>query len=166
MKKRRIISFCMAASLLLGGCGKLLKSEYAVGTDIQQADVTEFYYTYENINYNACYLRYRFFAEDGKYYFYHEARERKDDYGPTTEADITAKGTVELTEAQWAAFFDCLRDGTVVKRGVSAESGGRGPWTYLYWTGDKSEYQEFSFASLEKRGEFEELCEKLVQDRS
>ena len=71
----------MLAGLLLGGCGRLIKSEYTVGTDVRQADVTEFYYTYENINYNACYLRYRFYVEDGKYYFYHEARERKDDYG-------------------------------------------------------------------------------------
>ena len=163
MKKCRILSLCVAASLLLGGCGKTLKSEYTVGTDIQQADVTDFYYTYENINYNACYLRYRFYAEDGKYYFYYEARERKDDYGPTTEDDVTAKGTVELSEARWAEFFDCLKDGTVVKRGMSAESGGHGPWLYLYWTGDKSEYQQYSFASLEKRGEFEENCEGLAE---
>ena len=163
MKKRRFLFLCVAAGLLLGGCGRLLKSEYTVGTDIRQADVTEFYYTCENINYNASYLRYRFYAEDGKYYFYHEARERKDDYGPTTEADVTAKGTVELTEQQWAAFFDLLRDGTVVERGASAETGSRGPWLYLYWTGDKSEYQEFSFASLEKQGEFEDFCEGLAQ---
>ena len=163
MRKRRLLSLCMLAGLLLGGCGRLIKSEYTVGTDVRQADVTEFYYTYENINYNACYLRYRFYVEDGKYYFYYEARERKDDYGPTTEADVTAKGTVELTEAQWTAFFDLLRDGTVVKRGDSAETGSRGPWLYLYWTGDKSEIQEYSFASLDKRGEFEDFCEELAQ---
>ena len=163
MRKRRLLSLCMLAGLLLGGCGRLIKSEYTVGTHVRQADVTEFYYTYENINYNACYLRYRFFAEDGKYYFYHEARERKDDYGPTTEADVTAKGTVELTAQQWTAFFDLLRDGTVVKRGDSAGTGSRGPWLYLYWTGDKSEIQEYSFASLDKRGEFEDFCEGLAQ---
>ena len=164
MKKIHFFSLCVAAGLLLTGCRGILKSEYTVGTDIRQADVTEFYYTYENINFNACYLRYRFYVQDGKHWFYYEARERENDYGPTTEADVTAKGTVELSEAQWAAFFDLLRDGTAVERGASADSGGRGPWLYLYWTGDKSKYQEFSFESLGKRGEFEEYCEKLAQN--
>ena len=165
MKKMRLLSLCLLAGLLLTGCKAVpvLKGEFTVGTDIRQEDISEFYYTYENINFNASYLRYRFYTEDGGYYFYHERRERPDDYGPTTEEDVVSRGTVKLTEAQWGEFFDLLKDGTVVKRGESAESGSRGPWLYLYWTGDKSQYQQFSFDSVSTRRTFEEFCAGLVQ---
>ncbi len=139
------------------------KSAYVVGTDISAEDITDFYYTYENINYNAFYQRYRFYAEDGKHLFFHETRERKDDYGPATEEDTTMKGTLELTDEEWAAFFALLKDGKVVKRSDSAESGGRGPWLYLYWKGDPSDYQEFSFASAGGDLSFEEFCERLKE---
>ena len=165
MKRMRFLSLCLLAGLLLTGCKAVLvlKSEFTVGTDIRQEDISEFYYTYENINYNAFYQRYRFYAEDGSYYFYHETRERPEDYGPATEEDITASGTVELTEAQWGEFFGYLKDGTVVKRAESTESGSRGPWLYLYWSGDKSEYQEFSFDSVTTRRSFEDFCAELAQ---
>ena len=165
MKRMRFLSLCLLAGLLLTGCKAVpvLKSEFTVGTDIRQEDISEFYYTYENINYNAFYQRYRFYAEDGSYYFYHETRERPEDYGPATEEDITASGTVKLTEAQWAEFFGYLKDGIVVKRGESTESGSRGPWLYLYWTGDKSEYQEFTFDSVSTRSAFEDFCAELAQ---
>ena len=111
MKKIRLLSLCVAAGLLLTGCKAVpvLKGDFTVGTDIRQEDVTEFYYTYENINFNASYLRYRFYTEDGGYFFYHERRERPDDYGPTTEEDIVSSGTVKLTEAQWGEFFELLK---------------------------------------------------------
>ena len=80
-----------------------------------------------------------------------------------TEEDVTAKGTVELTEAQWGEFFAYLADGTVVKRGNSAESGSRGPWLYLYWTGDGDKYQEFSFDAGSTASAFEAFCEALAQ---
>ena len=83
--------------------------------------------------------------------------------GTLTDGSIVSSGTVRLTEAQWGEFFELLKDGTVVKRGGSADSGSRGPWLYLYWTGDKSQYQQFSFDSISTRRAFEDLCAELAQ---
>ena len=141
------------------------KSAYVVGTDISAEDITDFYYTYENINYNAFYQRYRFYTEDGKHLFFHETRERKDDYGPATDKDTTMIGTFELTDEEWAAFFDFLKGGKVINRVESAESGDRGPWLYLYWKGDPSEYQQFSFESAGTVLAFEEFCATLRDSR-
>lgn len=134
-----------------------------VGKDILTDDITDFYYTEENINYDAYYQRYRFYAEDGNHMFFHETRERKDDYGPCTEADTTLIGTIELTDDQWLEFTNLVSGGTVKARGDSADSGGTGPWLYLYWTGDKDKYQEFSFESYETQAEFEEFCLTLAK---
>ncbi len=171
MNKYLVLVLCLMISLLLAGCsGKenttVKKGRYVVGDGIQIGDITEFYYTYENINYNAFYQRYRFYTEDGKHLFFHETRERKDDYGPATEEDTTLTGTVELTDEQWAAFYDALSGGSVSKRAESAESGSRGPWLYLYWTGDDSEYQEYAFPSYEAQKAFEEFCASLAADAS
>ena len=158
MRKLLPAALCALAVLLFTGCS----GEKTVGKDVRIGDVTDFYYTYENINYNAVYQRYRFFTADGEYRFFHERRERPGDYGPTSEEDTVASGTVTLTEEEWNAFFDCLKDGTVRDRSDSAESGGSGPWTYLYWKKDRGVCQEFSFASAEARSAFEELSEKLA----
>ncbi len=133
-----------------------------VGTDIQIEDITDFYYTVENINYDAFYQRYRFYVEDGKYLFYHETRQRKDDYGPCTENDTTSVGTVELTEDQWSGFYELVKGGSVTARKESADSGGTGPWLYLYWKNDQSKYQQFAFSSYATEQKFEEFCEALV----
>ncbi len=71
---------------------------------------------------------------------------------------------MELTEADWAAFFACLCGGTVRPRSDEITDGDSGPWTYLYWTGDEGVYREFTFASPEKRSEFEELSSRLAQN--
>ncbi len=169
MKKIVIIAICLAMVLSLAGCAKggsgmgLFSGEKTVGKQIRKGDITDFYYTYSNINYNAFYQRYRFYTEDGKFMFFHETRERKDEYGPTTEKDVTKTGTVELTDDQWTAFYKLLEGGTVVKRSESAASGGSGPWLYLYWKGDKGKIQEFTFTSLDRRGEFEEFCGSLAE---
>ena len=166
MKKMIPFALCMMALLLLSGCAskpaspKAGKGEKLVGTDIAIGDVTEFYYTVDASTDPPHYQRYRFYVEDGKRFFFHQKREG--DHWPLTENDATVTGTVELTDAEWEKFFDCLRGGTVVKREESLDSGGRGPWLYLYWNGDKSKYQEFSFASLAERSAFEELCEELA----
>ena len=165
---RKIIPFalCIMSLLLLTGCAakpaspKAGRGEKLVGTDITIGDVTEFYYTVSTSTNPPHYQRYRFYVEDGKYMFFHEKREG--DHWPLTEDDATVTGTVELTEAEWEEFFGCLRGGTVVKRTESLDSGSSGPWLYLYWDGDKSKYQEFSFASLAERAAFKELCEKLA----
>lgn len=136
------------------------RRELTVGADVAFGDITDFYYTYNPSSFPPEYQRYRFYVEDGTRFFYHETREG--DGWPLTEEDVTASGTAELTEAQWAQFCDCLNGGTVRDREEHLETGDAGPWLYLYWNGDAGECQEFSFASWEKREAFEALCEALV----
>ncbi len=140
-----------------------LGKEKTVGKDIQMEDITDFYYTEENINYGAYYQRYRFYVEEGKHMFFHETRERKDDYGPCTEEDTTKIGTLELTDDQWSQFYDFVNGGIVTAREDSADAGGTGPWLYLYWTNDKGVYQQFSFESYDTEARFEDFCISLVQ---
>ena len=140
------------------------KKEYVVGKDIKADDITEFYDTYYNMNFNALYQRYYFYAKDGKHYFYHEKRERKNDYGPLDEKDITESGTIELSDEEWNAFFEYIKDGTVIAREESADTGDSGPWYYLYWNKDKGNIQQFSFVSYEKKNEFEQFCLSLKQN--
>ncbi len=137
-------------------------AEIIVGTEITAEDITEFYYTYSTSTDAPFLLRYRFYAEDGKKFLYHETR---DGGGwPQTEEDIAVSGTVELTEADWAELFACLCDGKVNPPGDDILDGDDGPWMDLYWTGDAGQDQEFTFASLEKRAAFEELCSRLAQN--
>ena len=171
MKWPIILAVCAALFLtvfLLTGCAAKPddpaptagRGEKLVGTDVLLESVTEFYYTYSTSTDPPHYQRYRFYTEDGKRFFFHEKREG--DHWPLTEDDATVAGTVELTEAEWEAFFDCLKGGTVKKREENLDSGRAGPWLYLYWNGDKSKYQEFTFASYGARCDFEELCEGLA----
>ena len=133
--------------------------DLVVGTDIVIEDITQFYYTYATSTYPPKYQRYRFYIKDGKYFFYHEKREGN--HFPLGEADITVSGSIELSGEQWAAFFGHLKGGAVEKRKERTESGGSGPWLFLYWKGDRSKYQEFSFVSKGTQISFEELCAKL-----
>ena len=134
-----------------------------LGEDIPLEDVTDFYYTYYNMNYNALYQRYRFYIEDDQYLFFHETRERPDDYGPLTEEDTTAIGTVQLSDEQWNRFLDTVSGGMVKKREESDEDGDDGPWMYVYWNGDLSLYQEYSYASWDARNAFIAYCEELAE---
>ncbi len=161
---------------MLAGCavqeeaGKmsLFRKKMIVGTDIAFEDITDFYYTEENINYDAYYQRYRFYVEDGKHLFFHETRERKNDYGPCTEEDTVQIGTMELSEDQWSEFTAFVKGGTVTARKDPVDSDGRGPWLYLYWKKDKSKDQRFAFESRETEAKFEEYCQTLAPsaDRS
>ena len=170
MKKLGMIIIAIMLAVVMAGCGaqeepadmSLFNSGKTVGKDIAVEDITDFYYTVENINYDAYYQRYRFYIEDGKHIFFHETRERPDDYGPCTEEDTTLTGTMELTDEQWAQFTDLVSGGTVKARSDSAESGDTGPWLYLYWTGDNGKIQQFSFESYGKKAEFEEYCATLA----
>lgn len=171
MKRYLKIAICVMTLVFLVGCGKsegtesmsLFSGEKIVGKDIQKEDITDFYYTVSNINYDAFYQRYWFYIEDGKHIFFHETRERKNDYGPCTEDDTTLIGTIELTDDQWDEFYDFVIGGKVKAREESADSGSEGPWLYLYWTNDKSKIQQFSFESYEKQKRFEDYCKTLVQ---
>ena len=102
----------------------LFSKKMIVGTDIAFEDITDFYYTEENINYDAYYQRYRFYAEDGKHFFFHETRERKNDYGPCTEEDTVQTGTIELSDDQWSEFTALVKGGIVTVRKDTADSGG------------------------------------------
>jgi hypothetical protein len=135
------------------------KGNRVVGEGIALEDVTEFYYPLSSSTNPPEYQRYRFYREAGEYRFFHETREG--DHWPLRPEDATRTGERTLTEEEWSAFFDSLRGGTVEKRTESADSGGSGPWLYLYWTGDKDKYQEYTFPDLAARRAFVAMCEAL-----
>ena len=136
------------------------KREKTAGKDFPLDDVTEFWYTVSTSTDPPHYQRYRFYTEDGKRLFYHEAREGGG--WPQAEKDITASGTVTLTAEQWQQFLDCIEGGTVIKREESLDDGDDGPWLYLYWKGDRSKYQQYSFPSYGDLLAFEEFCASLA----
>ncbi len=159
MKRFAALTLCLMTVLSLSACGAAVGGGRVVGTAIPKDAVTDFYWTVASSTNPPDYQRYRFYVEDGAYFFYHETREG--DHWPLTEADITVSGTRALSEDEWAAFFDCLAGGTVKNRTEDTSSGGSGPWLYLYWTGDRGKCQEFSFASWDKEAAFEALCVSL-----
>lgn len=169
MKKMTLLSLSFMTALCLFGCDKQ-ETENLSDSDLKISDrkipideITDFYYTYDNINFNAFYQRYRFYMEDGKHMFFHETREVKNDYGPATEENRTAYGNFELSTEEWQKAFELLKDGTVSKRVESTESGDSGPWMFIYWKNDKGKYQEYSFASYGDRLAFEEYCASLAE---
>ena len=119
-------------------------------------EIRDFYYTYDASSYPPVYQRYRFYEEDGEYFFFHETREGED--WPQTEESITASGTVKLTEEDWKTFFGYIADGTLKQPEDEALSGDAGPWMYLYRGKGQEEYV---FASYAARLAFEEYCRKL-----
>ena len=143
----------------------LNEGEYAVGVNIAPAEIDEFYYTFENINFNASYLRYRFYNRDGKHYFFYEKRERPDDYGPTDENDVTSKGDLQISDKKYAELISFLKKGIVTAREISDAVGDSGPWTYLYWQHDEDVYQQFTFVSYEAKEGFERFCADLMEGK-
>lgn len=160
---RRCLQFLFAYILafVMMGCSKGEK-QIIVGKDISLDDITEFYFTYASSTYPPDYQRYYFYAENDKHYFYHETREG--DVFPLTEEYVTVSGTKELSEDEWNTFFDFLKDGIVKSRQESDETGDSGPWMYLYWKRDKSEYQEFTFRNWDTQALFEDYCVNLKQE--
>ena len=159
MSKGFFIVIIIAAVVLL--IVLFANKDLTVGADITAEEVTEFVYTLASSTYPPDYQRYRFYEESGRYWFWHEKREGNK--FPLTESDITVSGTLELSEAEWAAFLGCLEGGKVQKRSENTETGRSGPALYLYWTGDRSKYQQFSFSSLSAQTSFEEFCAKLAE---
>ncbi len=158
---RRFLIICLLAFIILNSAQA---AEQTDGSGFSAEDITDFYYTYNWIGYNAEYLRYRFYADDGKYFFFHESRGTRDDYGWNTEDDVISSGTVELTEEQWAAFFTCLKGGTVKSRSEEVLDGDSGPWMYLYLKGDDPAGLEYAFPSQAARSDFAEFCEGLAAE--
>ncbi len=133
-----------------------------IGTEVAIEDITEFYYTYSTSTYPPKYQRYHFSVKDGDYLFYHEKREGR--HWPLDEKDITVSGTIKLSREEWNQFFDYVKGGKVEKRKEHLETGGRGPWLFLYWKGDQSKIQEFTFANYGKQTAFENFCVKLKNE--
>lgn len=158
MKRCFLLLMVLLACMFAAGA----HAEFSVGTEITAEEITDFYYTYSTSTDPPFYLRYRFYAEDGKKYLFHETLEGGG--WPQTEENLAVSGTVELTAADWAAFFDCIRGGEVRPRSDEVLDGDSGPSIYLYWTGDEGLYQEFTFASVEQRFIFEEFCSRLAQN--
>ena len=71
---------------------------------------------------------------------------------------ITVSGDIELSEEQQKPLFACLEGGKTKSPAETAESGGDGPWVYIYYESDAKKQLEFIFASHEKEAEFERLC--------
>ena len=155
MKRLVMVLSILLCALSLAGCAsgegsdvKLFQKTFEVGKDIERYNITEFYYTYENINYDAFYQRYHVYKTDyGTPYFTHITRERKNDYGPTTPEDTVKSVTIEMTDEQWKKFYELISGGTVAEREDTADSGDSGPWYYLYWDKDKEKYREYTFES-------------------
>ncbi len=130
-----------------------------VGAEVPLESVRDFYWTESTSTYPPYYQRYRFYLEEDGPLFFHETREGGG--FPQTEEDITSSGTVGLTAEDWVRFLLCVNGGSVQPREDRLEDGLSGPWTYLYWLGDRGIYQEFTFASPESESAFGELCEEL-----
>lgn len=163
MKKRALITLMLLPALMLFGCKGSGSSPGSVNIDgINSDDLNEFYYTFENINYNACYQRYLFHVVDGQRMFFHEKREKPDDYGWTDENDVTRKGDFVLTDEEWQQFLELIKDGEVKKRTEDVTDGGSGPWMYIY-AGKDTVGKEYYFPSYEVRLEFEAFCETLAE---
>ena len=135
--------------------------KYVVGEGIQKEDITEFVYTIGTSTNPPLDQRYRFYTEDGSYWFYHETREG--DVWPLTEEHISVSGTLELSSGEWDAFLDCLEGGSVKKRTDDANSGGTRHAYSLYWNGDREKYRVFTFSSSKKDRAFEELCMEYTE---
>ena len=159
----KAVFFIALIFLLMGNINDSWAGQMTVGKDIAVSDVKDFYYTLDASTAPPHYQRYRFYVDGQRYVFYHETREGGG--WPQTEKDITVSGSRELSEAEWAVFFDCIRDGTVKDREEHLEDGDAGPWLFLYWKGDHSTCQEFSFASPAARFAFESFCVKLKNAR-
>ena len=158
---RRFLIICLLAFIILNSAQAVEQTD---GSGFSAEDITDFYYTYNWIGYNAEYLRYRFYADNGKHFFFHESRGTKDDYGWNTEDDVISSGTVELTEEQWAAFFTCLEGGTVKSRSEETLDGDSGPWMYLYLKGGDPEGLEYVFRSIAMQNAFVEFCKTLAAE--
>lgn len=172
-KKRIAAALCGAVAAVLltvlcisGGGNPVIglklifgKGALTVGGAVDMQSITQFYHTVSTSTNPAYYQRYHFYEENGAYFFFHETREGS--RWPLTEEDATEKGTIELSDVQWAQLLEALDGGSVRKRGSMSDSGSRGPWMYLYWKDDKGKIQEFTFASQEKATAFEEFCLQL-----
>ena len=154
----------LAAAVAFASAAWAASDEKTVGIDVPFEDITDFYYTYDASSFPPDYQRYRFYTEGGRHYFYHETREGGG--WPQTEEDITCSGTVELTDEQWTAFCELLKDGAARKREESLNDGDAGPWLFIYWNGGEQEGREFYFEPWGTVLAFEEFCVGLKEGQT
>ena len=147
-------------AFLFAGCQNL-GGELIVGERIQTPEIKDFYYTVSTSTNPPDFWRYRYYKDGDKWVFHYEKREG--DHWPLSEDDITQFCDVDLTDAQRDEFFSYITNGKVTKREESADSGDSGPWLFIYWNGDKDEYQVYSFESYAKQKEFEAFSESLIK---
>ena len=172
MKKTMLPVLCIFLGLLLASCGREQEGKDTGKKEgsgdsgevtWEAGDFRDFYYTKENLNYNAFYQRYRVYEEEGRHMFFHETRQVVDDYGPATEEHTTLKGCFELTDEEWEEFLALLSEGSACPRSEHTETGSSGPWLYLYLKeGDPGGY-EFSFSSYGALKDFEAWCTDLAE---
>jgi len=155
------VSLFFTSSLLFTGCGLFSSKGKVVGRDVTEDSFKEFYYTYSTTVNPPEFQRYRFYMEDGKPMFYHEKREGNKVF--LTEEDIMVYGTMELSEEEFKSFWNYMCNGTVRNREENTSTGGKGPWLYMYWDGDKDKCQQFSFNEDGMELEFEEFCISLKE---
>lgn len=152
----------IAAVIIIGAvCISVAKSnrKFTVSDDIPFNKITEFYYTVSSSANPSYYQRYHFYADNDGWMFYHETRQGS--HWPLTEKDATKQGTVKLAQQQVQQLEQLVAGGKVTKRTETAETGGKGPWMYLYWEGDKGKYQQFSFGDVSAHTAFENFCQQL-----
>ncbi len=163
MKKKTLITMMLLPAIFLFGCSGTGEKGGSIKIDgIKAEDINEFYYTYENINFNACYQRYLFHVVDGKHMFFHDKRENPGEYGWLSEEYSVRKGDFELTDEEWQTFLEIIKDGKVVKRQENLECGGSGPWMFIY-AGNDTKGKEYYFQPSDQVLVFEEFCEKLAE---
>jgi hypothetical protein len=142
------------------GGSKMFSGKKIVGKKIKKEDIREFFFTYDSSTNPPYFQRYRLYKENADYFFYHEKREG--DHWPLTQKDISVSGTRKLTDEEFLKFYILIEGGTVEKRKEHLESGGSGPWLFLYWDGDRDVYQEYTFESYDRRNKFQKLCEEYA----
>ena len=159
-----VIAIVVLAAVLcavLSACG-VFRTALRVGRDIAPEAITAFYSTEASSTDPPYYRQFRFWTENGKYFFAREVREGS--HWPLTEEDITVFVEKELSEQERAELLQCLDGGTVTKRTEDISAGGSGPWLYLYWNGDRGKYQVFTFSDNEKAAAFGAFCTALAEE--
>ena len=79
-----------------------------------------------------------------------------------TEADVTEFCDVTLTDAERDEFFSYINNGKIKKRSDMPLDTGS-PYLFIYWTGDKGDYQVFDFEDYGKLKDFEAFCRSLIK---
>ena len=141
---------------------KLSGKKFIVGEDISISDITEFNFTYSDIDepkaFDTHYLRYYLYEKDNSHFFFYEKKEGKKSNGLVIEENTIASGTVQLTDEQWTEFFDNIRGGTVTEKTLDTELKDSLFRFDICWNGDEGKYREYAFTPDGDQHIFEASC--------